>query len=173
MLTTGLQHLCCMSPTLSVFCIPKRICTVKPNYKGDVHSRGPAFPARSSSFSPTHGENSAAGDHQTRQSSSSPWPLGFAQLAYSTTRRGTSKRLRQEHLPSVLRSPSRGFRLLPSPRGRLGACWRWSLHGCLTPAPTGHAPPAQQLLIRVSAWMIGSALPCSAVVLAILCCICF
>jgi hypothetical protein len=43
MLTIGLHHLCCMSPTLLVFCIPRRICTVKPNYKGGCAQSRPSL----------------------------------------------------------------------------------------------------------------------------------
>jgi hypothetical protein len=55
----------------------------------------------------------------------------------------------------------------PAPAGR--SPLRWAA-GHLTPAPTGRSPLAEQLLMQVSTWMIRSALPCSAAILACLLC---
>ena len=48
-----------------------------------------------------------------------------------------------------------------------GSLIRWVV-GRLTPSPTGRSLPVEQLHVQVRTWMIGSALPCPAAVLACL-----
>ncbi|KAG0521450.1 hypothetical protein BDA96_08G161400 [Sorghum bicolor] len=74
--------------------------------------------------------------------------------------------------PPAARLPDRQLLVRSPPRAggwgpalHSGSPIRWVV-GRLTPSPTGRSLPAEQLHVQVRTWMIGSALPCPAAVLA-------